>query len=129
MVTLSLTMNNFEHGKGLWKHNNSLLTDADYLKLINSKILEIKKQYCLPVYNLENIDQIPDEELQFIINDALFLETLMMEIRGKSISYASYKKKVKNKEEKELIYKIQNLEDNLVEENIPKVAKNETGTQ
>ena len=39
----------------------------------------------------------------------------MMEIRGKYISYASYKKKVKNKEEKELIYKIQNLEDNLVE--------------
>ena len=92
MVTLTLTMNNFQHGKGLWKHNNSLLTDADYLEAINSKILEIKKQYCLPVYNLENMDQIPDEELQFIINDALFLETLMMEIRGKSISYASYKK-------------------------------------
>ena len=123
MVTLSLTMNNFKHGKGLWKHNNSLLTDADYLKAINSKILEMIKQYCLPVYNLENIDQIPDEELQFIINDALFLETLKMEISGKSISYASYKKKVKNKEEKELIYKIQNLEDNLVEENIPKVEK------
>ena len=122
-MTLTLTMNNFQHGKGLWKHNNSLLTDADYLKALNSKILEIKKQYCLPVYNLENIDQIPDEELQFIINDALFLETLMMEIRGKSISYASYKKKVKNKEEKELIYKIQNLEDNLVEENIPKVEQ------
>ena len=37
MVTLSLTMNNFEHGKGLWKHNNSPLTDTDYLKAINSK--------------------------------------------------------------------------------------------
>ena len=47
----------------------------------------------------------------------------MMEIRGKSISYASYRKKAKNKEEKELIFKIQNLEDNLVEENIPKVEK------
>ena len=26
MVTLSLSMNTFEHGKGLWKHNNSLLS-------------------------------------------------------------------------------------------------------
>ena len=121
IVTLSLTMNTFEHGKGLWKHNNSLLNDIEYLNAINSKILEIKKQYCLPIYNLENIDQIPDDELQFIINDSLFLETLMMEIRGKSISYASYKKKAKNKEEKELITKIQNLEEKLVEETIPKV--------
>ena len=123
IVTLSLTMNTFEHGKGLWKHNNSLLNDIEYLNAINSKILEIKKQYCLPIYNLENIDQIPDDELQFIINDSLFLETLMMEIRGKSISYASYKKKAKNKEEKELITKIQNLEEKLVEETIPKVEE------
>ena len=47
----------------------------------------------------------------------------MMEMRGKSISYASYKKKAKNKEEKELITKIQNLEEKLVEENIPKVEE------
>lgn len=122
-MTLTLTMNTFEHDKGLWKHNNSLLTDTEYLKAINSKILEIKRQYCVPVYNLENIDQIPDDELQLTINDALFLETLMMEIRGKSISLASYKKKVKNKEEKDLINKIQNLENKLVEDNIPKVEK------
>ena len=100
MVTLSLTMNNFQHGKGLWKHNNSLLTDADYLKAINSKILEIKKQYSLPVYNVENIDQIPDEELQFIINDALFLETLMMEIRGKQYPMPHTKRKLKIKKKR-----------------------------
>ena len=92
-----------------------------YLDAIKSKILEIKKQYCLPVYNFENIDQIPDNEIQFIINDSLFLETLMMEIRGKSISYASYKKKAKNKEENELITKIQLLEGKLVEESIPEL--------
>ena len=68
-VTLSLTINTFEHGKGLWKHNNSLQNDIEYLKAINSKILEIKKQNCLPIYKLENIDQIPDDELQFRINE------------------------------------------------------------
>ena len=65
-------MDNFVHGKSLWKHNNSLLTDAEYLKTINSKIQEIKKQYCLPVYNHDAIDEIPDEELKLVINDQLF---------------------------------------------------------
>ena len=94
MVTLILAMDNFEHGRP----NNSLLTDTEYLKITNSKILEVKKQYCLPVYNLDTIDEIPDDELQLTINDQLFLETLLMEIRGKSISYATYKKKLTNKE-------------------------------
>ena len=123
MVTLILAMDNFEHGRPLWKHNNSLLTDTEYLKIINSKILEVKKQYCLPVYNLDTIDEIPDDELQLTINDQLFLETLLMEIRGKSISYATYKKKLTNKEETELVKKIQTIDDNLVEENIPNLEK------
>ena len=108
-------MDNFEHGKSLWKHNNSLLTDSEYLKIINAKIQDIKKQYCLPVYNHDAIDEIPDEELQFVISAQLFLETVMMEIRGKSISYASYKKKTKNMYEQNLIEQIQHLEDNLSE--------------
>ena len=123
MVTLILAMDNFEHGRPLWKHNNSLLTDTKYLKIINSKILEVKKQYCLPVYNLDTIDEIPNDELQLTINDQLFLETLLMEIRGKSISYATYKKKLTNKEETELVKKNQTLEDNLVGENIPNLEK------
>ena len=116
-------MDNFEHGRPLWKDNNSLLTDTEYLKIINSKLLEVKKQYCLPVYNVDTIDEIPDDELQLAINDQLFLETLLMEIRGKSISYATYKKKSINKEETELVKNIQTLEDNLVEENIPNLEK------
>lgn len=123
MVALTIAMDNFEHRSGLWKHNNSLLIDTEYLELINSKILEVKKQYCLPIYNLENVDKIPDDQLQFSINDQLFLDTLLMEIRGKSISYSSYKKKSKNEKEKELIKNIQDLEDKLVEENVPKLEE------
>ena len=123
VVTLILAMDNFEHGKSLWKHNNSLLTDTEYLKIINSKIQDIKKQYCLPVYNHEAIDEIPDEELQLVINDQLFLETVMMEIRGKSISYASYKKKSKNIQEQKLVEQIQYLENNLSENKIPNLEK------
>ena len=46
-----------------------------------------------------------------------------MEIRGKSISYASYKKKLKNIHEQKLIKEIQGLEDNLTENNIPSLEK------
>lgn len=123
MVTLSMAMDNFEHGRTLWKHNNSLLTDMEYLKIIKAKILDVKKQYCLPVYNLDNIDEIPDNELQLVVSDQLFLETLLMELRGKSISYATYKKKSKNTEENELIKNIQNLEDNLTENNSQRLEK------
>ena len=59
MVTLTLAMDKFEHCKSLWKHNNSLPTDTEYLKIINSKIQDVKKQYCLPVYNHDTIDEIP----------------------------------------------------------------------
>jgi hypothetical protein len=35
--------------------------------------------------------------IHFTINDQLILETLLTEIRGKTISYASYRKKKKKK--------------------------------
>lgn len=44
-----------------------------------------------------------------------------MEIRGKSISYASFKKKTRNKQEEELISQIQNIENNLSEDLMPKL--------
>ena len=52
----------------------------------------------------------PDEEIQFTINDQLFLEVLLMELRGQSISYASYKNKQKHNREKERINNIGEIE-------------------
>ena len=79
LVTLELNFTNISHGKSYWKHNNSLLTDLEYLKTMNNKILDIKKQYALPVYNIDEIDNIPNTEIQFNINDQLFLDVLLME--------------------------------------------------
>ena len=67
-------------------NNNALLTELDYIDTINTKIEEIKKQYALPVYDTNSLKQIPNSKIQFTINDQLFLETLLMEIRGKPIS-------------------------------------------
>lgn len=47
-----------------------------------------------------------------------FLEILLTEIRGKTISYASYKKKERDKEEKILSEKIQKLEESILTEEI-----------
>ena len=113
-----MTFTNFIPGRPLWKHNNSLLTDIDYLNTINTKIHIIKCQYALPVYNFENINLIPDNQLQFSIDDQLFLEVLLMEIRGKSISYSCYKKKKNDKLEKDLISEIEKIENNVTNENI-----------
>ena len=115
LVTLELIFSKTSKGNSYWKHNNSLLTDIDYLQVINTKIKEIKEQYAVPVYNINEKEKIPDEEIQFTINDQLFLDVLLMELRGQSISYGSFKKKQRNNQEKELISKITILENNLKE--------------
>ena len=121
IVTITLINQHIEPKiKSYWKLNNSLLHDKTYIDLINDTILEIKKQYAVPIYNTENIKNINDEELQFTINDQLFFEVLLLEIRGKTIAYASYKKKQNEKEEKELQLNISQMENkaNLTQEQI-----------
>ena len=54
---------------------------------------------------------IPDSKIQFIVNDQLFLETLLLEIRAKTLSYSSFKKKEQDKLEKNLIAEIKILEE------------------
>ena len=69
----------------------------------------------LPVYDVNHISIIPNVEIEFVINYQLFLETLLMEIRGKTISYSAFKNKEKHEMEKNT-----HLEDEikLLEENI-----------
>ena len=53
--------------------------------------------YAKPNQNIQDID---NSDLQFKINDQLFFETLLMEIRGKTISYSSLIKKPKRPKRK-----------------------------
>ena len=121
MIILDISFVQFQKGKPFWKHNNSLLNDKDYIEIINNKIDKVKKQYALPVYNMDQINNIPGDQIQFVINDQLFLETLLMELRGKSISFSSYKKKASEKKEKELISSIEYLEGNLSSANLDEI--------
>ena len=95
----------------MWKFNNSLLSDLDFIKLINDTIDDTVSDYSVPIYNKANLKHINSSEIQFTINDQLFLETLLMNIRGKTISYSSYKKKKTDKKERDLINQINILED------------------
>ena len=61
---------------------------------MNNEIDEVKKQKALPVYNIDQINDVPDDEIQFVIYDQLFLETLLMELRGKLISFSRRKSKM-----------------------------------
>ena len=72
IITLELAFNDFKPGKGLWKFNNSLLQDLEYLDTVKKKILEIKTQYIFPQNLNDNILEIPNSEIVFTINDQLF---------------------------------------------------------
>ena len=100
VIVLQLQLSKQNHGKGFWKLNNSLLNDKDYIDCINRKIDSIILQYCLPVYNTDNVLKMEPSDLQFIINDQLFLETLLMEIRGEQYRTQVTKPKLNVKEKK-----------------------------
>jgi hypothetical protein len=75
-------------------------------------IIDLKKQYAALIYNRDKIHEIDDNELQLTINVQLFLEMLLLEIRGKTISFASYIKKIKEQRFRDLQEEIATLEIN-----------------
>lgn len=109
-VVLSIKINEFKKGSGLWKFNNSLLRDSEYITTIKNCINQVKEQYMIPIYNLEFIQNNNYKDIQFTISDQLFLEILLTEIRGKTISYSAYKKKQKLLREQKLQEEIMELE-------------------
>ena len=116
LVDIAFKTNIVKGNLPFWKFNNSLLRDAIFVNLVKQVILDVKKQYALPVYDRDNIHLIDDEHFGFTIDDQLlFFSILHLEIRGKCISYASYKKKESFKLEKEILSDIKQSENNLME--------------
>lgn len=88
------------NGKGFWKFNNYLLVDTAYINSIKKIIGEVKRQYVCPIYNIDNLDNIRNVDIQFTIDDQLFIDILLTEIRGKSITYSAFKEKNEMKEKR-----------------------------
>ena len=111
-IHIRLKLSRFQRGRGVWKLNCSLLKEKDYLDLINRIILEEKLKYALPVYNPDHLSLIPDNEIEFTIDDGNFLEMLLLRARGETIKFASIHKKLEHEYEKKLEDQIRTLENN-----------------
>ena len=99
MPTLDIDFSKFQRGKGFFKYNNSLNNDPEYVKMITDTIRDTTSLYAEDVYNKDFLKNATPEQLQDIvctIDPQLFLEALLLEIRGKTISYCAWKKKCKN---------------------------------
>lgn len=105
MVTLTLKLWHFERGLSHWKFNKSLLKDIDYVTKIRQLITRIKTQYAQT--NQEPLENISNKDLNFDISDQLFFETLLMEIRGSTISYSSFIKQQNQSNHDDLIKEIE----------------------
>ena len=98
-VSLELEFKKDEKKRNYWKFNSSLLKEPECVKEIKETIMRTKMQYMVPVYNIEQLENIPDSELQLTITDQLFLDVLLMEIRNSVIGYSVRKKKTDNDKE------------------------------
>ena len=108
-IILKLKFQENNSGKGYWKFNNSLLKDKKYVDSIKKVIEDVKQTYGTNIRPGENIS---NQNLQFSINDQLFLETLLMIVRGNTIKFSSIKKKENIREEQNLEYEIKQNEIN-----------------
>ena len=108
-IELEMKINKFLQGKGLWKFNNSLLECPEYVDLVNGIIVEEKLKYAVPLYNLDFLKN-NFTNIEMIIDHDLFLETLLLRIRGETIKFATTQKKKSSKVEKQLISDIEFLE-------------------
>ena len=115
-LELTIATSHFIKGRGTWKFNCSLLKNKDYLIKVNNLIASEKLFYAARVYNPININRIPDENLQFTIDDCLFLENLLAKIRGETIRFSSRLKKEKSQRALNLEKEIETLENDLDED-------------
>ncbi|KAJ8021448.1 hypothetical protein HOLleu_38654 [Holothuria leucospilota] len=118
LVHIKFVISNQIRGRSYWKFNTSLLRDTVYIDLVREVIRETVSNYIATPINVKKLDSIPSAHIQFRICDSLFLEILLMNIRGKSISYSSWKKKELIKKEQKLVDEIESLELNLTEQSI-----------
>ena len=86
-----IALNLSEHTRG----NNGLLYDKDYVDIVKQCIKETIEQYRTD--DFENLF-----ETSFIIDDQLLWETIKLLIRGRTISYSSFKKKERERVERQL---------------------------
>ena len=100
-------------GRGYFEFYNTLLRGAVYVSKVKNIILETLSDYTPLVYNKDQITSLPAQDIRLTISDQLFLETVIMNIKGYTISYASSKKKKRNLGEGVIENKINEIKTNI----------------
>ena len=103
LIELELKLSNFKKQSGFWKFNTLLLRDKEYVEKVKQLILDLKREYAASPYERSEITNIPNNEIALSIDEQSFFELILLNIRGMTIPYSTYKKKEKN-------YKKNNLE-------------------
>ena len=111
MLTLELSFGeDCNNKKTYWKFNSSLLKDSEFVQEVNDTIEKAIQQYAALPYDRDNLSKTSSKDIQFAVSDQLFLDVLLMEIRSKTIAYATMKKKTIRVLEEELETKIRLIE-------------------
>ena len=110
LLLLKFDFRKFKKGKSYWKFNNSLLKDEKYV----AEIKDLIKTTTL-FYANKDSENYPDfvtqpDLIDFTIDDDLFFDVLLMEIRGKTIAYSTFKKGQFIDKEKNILEEIESLE-------------------
>ena len=71
-IVLTFIKSRQNRGKGLWKFNNDLLKNQDFISMIKEEIFLIKSIYALPIYDPEFIQSNSGDSLELNISDTLF---------------------------------------------------------
>ena len=109
-VKLTLTTSEHIIGPGLWKLNIKLLENKEVEQRILKEILLMKRVNAATPYKPDYVESCPNVEIQLMIDDSLFWETLLVQLRGVLIKFAAAEKRKRNKHEKALTQKISELE-------------------
>ena len=109
ILELSFSVTNFQRGKGTWKLNTSFLREHDFINIVNRCIKDEYQAYAIPVYSPQYLDNLTNN-IELKIDYDLFLEVLLLRIRGEAIKYGSMKKRAKNQTEQQLKIEIEQLE-------------------
>ena len=108
VVVMHMQLTEIDKGPGIWKFNESILQDTEYVSIVKSTINNTITQYAIPVYNEEYVTNENNfESIQFTIDDNIFYETLIMLIRGETVQYCKRKARKRRSKESELLSKIQ----------------------
>ena len=78
-----------------WKFNTALLQDKQYLYKMNEWIDSIIVEYAGFPYARDSTNNIPKNEINFLVSDDTLLDFLLTKIRSKMIAYETMKKKRK----------------------------------